>query len=159
MQRNDSVSTIPEIDRKSFILGMITAFAECLANECKKGALSPPFYLQDYDGVCTQAEQIAKEQGIFLWYDKNEDIPEENRINWWVMYKFPEVLEDYQELRRRGYNPAWHLEKFLDFLSYGTIWGQFAEKVVPQYREKRPTDDTVGKILLTLGGWPSTRKS
>ena len=117
MKQNNAVSAISGIDRKSYILGMITAFAECLANESKKGALSPPFYTQDYDAVCMQAEQIAREQGIFLWYDKNENLPEENRINWWVMYKFPEVLEDYQQLRRQGYNPAWHLDKFLDFLS------------------------------------------
>ena len=158
MQQKDSVSAISNLDRKSFILGMMTAFAECLANECKKGALSPPFYPQDYDTVRLEAEQIAREQGIFLWYDKNEDLPEDNRINWWVMYKFPEVLEDYQKLRNRGYNPAWHLDKFLDFLSYGTVWGQHAEKVIPQYREKRQTDDTVGKILLTFSGWPSPAK-
>jgi hypothetical protein len=158
MSRMNSVSRIFEIDRKSFILGMITAFAECLANECKKGALSPPFYPQDYDTVCMEAEQIAREQGIFLWYDKNEDLPEENRINWWVMYKFPEVLEEYQKLRQQEFNPAWHLDKFADFLSYGTIWGEQAQRVVPHYREKRQTEDTVGQILLSFGGWPSPLK-
>ena len=48
------------IDRKSFILGMVTAFAECVANECKKGALSPPFYPQDYETVLQEIELREK---------------------------------------------------------------------------------------------------
>ena len=42
------------IDRKSYILGMMTAFAECVTNECKKIALSPPFYPEDYDTVVAE---------------------------------------------------------------------------------------------------------
>ena len=45
---NTTESTI-FIDRRSYILGMITAFAECVANESKKLALSPPFYPTDYE--------------------------------------------------------------------------------------------------------------
>ena len=67
------------IDRRSYILGMITAFAECVANECKKAALSPPFYPEDYDAVVSEAGRIAREQGIFLWYDENPDIPENRK--------------------------------------------------------------------------------
>jgi hypothetical protein len=47
------------IDRRSFILGMMAAFAECVANECKKAALSPPFYPEDYETVFAEAENIA----------------------------------------------------------------------------------------------------
>ena len=68
------------IERKSYIAGMITAFAECVANECKKAALSPPFYPQDYDKVVSEAERIAQEQGVFLWFDENQDIPEKELI-------------------------------------------------------------------------------
>ena len=79
-----SKSTSP-IDRRSFILDMMTAFAECIANECKKVAFSPPFYTQDYDVLLSEAENIAREQGIYLWYEKNLDIPETIRLNWFVL--------------------------------------------------------------------------
>ena len=52
------------IDRKSFILGMVTAFAECVANECKKVAFSPPFYPEDYETVLQGVENIANDQGL-----------------------------------------------------------------------------------------------
>lgn len=47
------------IERRSFILSMITAFAECIATECKKIALSPSFYISDYDTVLDEAERIG----------------------------------------------------------------------------------------------------
>jgi hypothetical protein len=142
------------IDRKSFILGMVTAFAECVANECKKAAFSPPFYPEDYETVLQGVENIAKDQGIFLWYEENLDIPENVRLNWFVLYKFPEVLEEYQRLRNQGFNPAFHLEEFSNILSYGTAWGDGAESVIPNVREKRLTIDTYATVLLKPGDWP-----
>ena len=142
------------IDRISFILGMMTAFAECIANECKKIAFSPPFYPKDHDSVLPEAKIITREQGIYLWYEENLDIPEEARLNWFVLYKFPEVLDAYKQLRKQGCNPAWHLEKFFDLLSYGTVWGLMADKVTPRMRESRRTSDTCSRILLRPGDWP-----
>jgi len=54
MSLSNSISADKSIDRKSYILGMITAFAECVTNECKKIALSPPFYPEDYDTVVAE---------------------------------------------------------------------------------------------------------
>ncbi len=142
------------IDRKSFILGMVTAFAECVANESKKAALSPPFYPEDYETVSAEVEIIAADQGIFVWYEENPDLPDTNRLTWFVLYKFPEVLDEYQALRKKGFNPALHLAEFYSFLSFGTVWGQGAEKVVPVIREKRPTIDTCATVLLNPGDWP-----
>lgn len=142
------------IDRRSFILGMMTAFAECIANECKKVALSPPFYPQDYEVLLPEAENIAREQGIYLWYDKNIDIPETIRLNWFVLYKFSEVLDDYKRVRNQGNNPAWNLEKFSDLLSYGTAWGAGADNVVPKIREARNKIETFSRLLLKPGDWP-----
>lgn len=142
------------IDRKSFMLGMITAFAECLAGEAKKLAFSPPFYPKDYRSLRAEAERICQEQGIFLWLEKNEDLPAKKRLQWLVLFKFPEVLEQYKELRRQGFNPALQFEKFSSLLSYGSAWGKKADKVVPAMREKRPALDTVGRILLQPGDWP-----
>jgi hypothetical protein len=142
------------IDRKSFILGMVTAFAECVANESKKAALSPPFYPEDYETILQGVENIANDQAISLWYEENLDIPEDVRLNWFVLYKFPEVLEEYQGLRNQGFNPAFHLKEFSNILSYGTAWGEGAENVIPKEREKRLTIDTYATVLLKPGDWP-----
>ena len=142
------------IDRKSFILGMVTAFAECVTNESKKAALSPPFYPEDYEIVSEEVEIIAADQGIFVWYEENLDLPEKERLNWFVLYKFPEVLDEYKTLREKGFNPALHLTEFYSFLSFGTVWGKGAEKVISEIREKRPTIDTSATVLLKPGDWP-----
>jgi hypothetical protein len=142
------------IDRTSFMLGMITAFAECLAGEAKKMAFSPPFYPEDYKSLREEAERICQEQGIFLWHEKNADLPAEKRLHWLVLFKFPEVLEEYKRLREEGFNPALHFEKFAALLSYGSEWGKKADKVVPRMREKRPVLDTVARFLLKPGDWP-----
>lgn len=142
------------IDRKSFMLGMITAFAECLAGEAKKMAFSPPFYPEDYNGLRKEAERICQEQGVFIWHEENADLPADKRVHWLVLFKFPEVLEEYKKLRQEGFNPALHFEKFMTPLSYGAAWGKKADKVVPQMREKRPVLDTVARILLRPGDWP-----
>jgi hypothetical protein len=130
------------IDRASFILGMITAFAECVANECKKGAFSPPFYPQDYKTLLPETKRIARDNCISVRYEKNLDIPEKTRLNWFVIYKFPEALSEYRALREQGYNPAWHLDKFTNFLSYGIVWGYGADKVVPKIREAQEMSAT-----------------
>ena len=142
------------IDRKSFILGMVAAFAECVANECKKAALSPPFYPEDYETVLQEVEGIAEDQGIFVWYEENLDIPENKRLNWFVLYKYPEVLKEYKDLRNQGFNPAFNLKEFSIFLGYGIVWGKGAENVIPEVREERVTKDTYATVLLKPGDWP-----
>jgi len=150
----NSVASGHSIDRKSFMLGMITAFAECLAGEAKKLAFSPPFYPADYKSLREEAERICQEQGVFLWHEKNADLPAKKRLHWLVLFKFPEVLKEYKKLRQEGFNPALHFEKFTAMLSYGSVWGKKADKVVPRMREKRPVLDTVARILLKPGDWP-----
>jgi hypothetical protein len=142
------------IDRKSFMLGMITAFAECLAGEAKRLALSPPFYPEDLEGIRQEAERIAEEQGIYLFFEENADLPMPGMLHWYVMYKFPDALEEYRRLRSMGYNPALHFEKFASLLSYGMVWGGGADKVTPRWREKRKTRETVARILLKPEDWP-----
>lgn len=142
------------IDRISFILGMMTGFAECLAGECKECAFSPPFYPVDYQSLKTEAERIAKEQGIYLWLEKNSDINKKNRVYWWVMYKYPEILEEYKAIRKHGYNPAWDFDKFRELLSYGIVWGEGAESVIPKMRKKETIMGTVSRVLFKPGEWP-----
>ncbi len=158
MQAEKADNSYDGIDRRSYILGMITAFAECVANECKKLAFSPPFYPADYDLVVKGAERIAREQAVFLWYEQNLDIPAARRLNWFVMYKFAEVLDEYRRLRNAGYNPAWHFEKFSKLLSYGTAWGEGAQSVTPRLRAPAKTTDTYAVVLLKPGDWPIRQK-
>ncbi len=129
-------SSKSSMDRKSFMLGMITAFAECIAGEAKKMAFSPPFYREDYKSLCREAEKICQEQGIFVWHEENEDLPEGSRLQWLVLFKFPEVLKEYKKLRRKGFNPALHFEKFLVLLSYGSAWGRNRQGRAPDERKK-----------------------
>jgi len=146
------------IDRKAFILGMVTAFAECVINECKKLAFSPPFYPEDYKQISKEVEKISEEQNINLWYEKNWDIPKDHRVNWFVLYKFPEVLQAYQKLRDKGFNPVWDLEKFYSLLSYGFAWGEGAEQVAPKFREERETSCTFSRVLLRSDDWPVPKR-
>ncbi len=136
------------------MLGMMTAFGECLAGEAKKCAFSPPFYPQDYAVLKTEAERIAKELSIFLWLEENEEIKEENRVLWWVMYKFPEILDEYHNLRAKGFNPAYEFDEFSDLLSYGYAFGANSEQVSSRIRKKEDTMETVTRILFQAGDWP-----
>ena len=158
MSLKNAVNAFSSIDRRSYILGMITAFAECVANECKKIALSPPFYPVDYHAVVSEAERIVNDQAISLWYEKNEDIPENKRLNWFVLYKFSDMLDEYRNLRNQGYNPAWHIAKFSDLLSYGTAWGEGADAVVTGMRQRKDTKDTFARVLLRPGDWPISKE-
>lgn len=142
------------IDRKSFMLGMMTAFAECLAGECKRCAFSPPFYPDDYYLLKPEAERIASEQNLNLWLEENNDVKKEKRVYWWVMYKYPEILENYKAIREKGWNPAFEFDKFRELLSYGTAWGENSEKVVPKMRSEETIMGTVARILFRPGDWP-----
>jgi len=81
------------------------------------------------------------------------DIPATIRLNWFVLYKFSEVLDEYRRFRNQGNNPAWDLEKFSDLLSYGTAWGASANKVIPKIREVRSKIETFSRFLLKSGDW------
>jgi len=157
MQPNSSeTAPLVPIDRTSYILGMITAFAECVTNECKRIAFSPPFYPRDYAGIKTEAEAIADDLGVYLWLETNTDLSGDTPLNWLVIYKFDEVLEEYQRLRSKELNPGLHFESFSDLLSYGAVWGDGAEAVTPKMREKRPLREAFARILLNPGDWPPT---
>ena len=147
-----------EIDRYSFIYGMIAAFGECVAQEVKKVAFSPPFPPSDLKLLEEEAERIMREQGLSYCLEENPDIPEDERVYWWVLYKFPEVRNEYERLRQKGLNPAWEFEAFKELLSNGTAWGPGHEKVVPKIRKEASPMDPVTRILFKDGGWPVKRK-
>jgi hypothetical protein len=136
------------------MLGMMTAFGECIAAEAKKCAFSPPFYPEDYYLLKTEAERIAAELNICLWLEKNDEIEEHSKVMWWVMYKFPEILREYQEMRAQGFNPAYEFDRFSALLSYGCAFGENSGNVLPKMREKADTMETVTRVLFQPGDWP-----
>lgn len=52
-----------------------------------------------------------------LWYEENANIPAYKRVNWFGMYKYADVLEEYMSMRNWGFNPACDLKAFSKWLS------------------------------------------
>jgi hypothetical protein len=95
------------IDQTSFQLGVIFAFAEMVAADLKKMALSLPFLPKDYKRLVKDAKRIAKEEGVKLRLEKRllttDLFPEEITRGKWVfiIYKYPEVLKNYLSLKSK----------------------------------------------------------
>ena len=73
---------------------------------------------------------------------------------WWVMYKFQEILDEYQAIRARGFNPAYEFNEFSDLLGYGYAFGENSENVLSRIRKKGETMGPVTRILFQPGDWP-----
>lgn len=104
------------MDKYAFILGMITAFCECVAGGCKKLALSPPLTGGDYETVSQEAEKIIEKHGLLHYHETNLDRPVP--FDWIVIAGKRETIEQYKALRQAGYSPAVSLEPFSELLSY-----------------------------------------
>ncbi len=105
-------------DKRSFILGMITAFCECVAGGCKRLALSPPLEKADYDLTAEEACALIESHGLLHYHEENADLPEERRFDWILIAAREETLEQYLSLRRQGFSPAVSLAPFSELLSY-----------------------------------------
>ena len=105
-------------DKKSFILGMITAFSECVAGGCKRLALSPPLTAEDYALVRNEACALIERHGLIHWHERNADLPAAERWEWILIAARQETLDAYLRLRAEGHNPARSLEPFYGLLSY-----------------------------------------
>ncbi len=106
------------LDKRSFILGMITAFSECVAGGCKRLALSPPLTKTDYDMVSVEADEIIKKHGLISYHEENLDQREETRFSWILMAGKQETIKEYLSLRKKGLSPVSSLEPFSELLSY-----------------------------------------
>jgi len=95
------------IDQRSFQLGVVFAFAEMVAADLKKMALSLPFLPKDYKPLVKDAKRIAREEGVKLRLEKRllttDLFPEEITRGKWVLiiYKYPEVLKKYLSLKSK----------------------------------------------------------
>ena len=106
------------LDKRSFILGMITAFSECVAGGCKRLALSPPLTRNDYASVAEEANAIIEKHGLLHYHERNPDQAEENRFEWILIARKQETIDQYLDLRERGFSPVDSLAPFSDLLSY-----------------------------------------
>ena len=95
------------IDQTSYHLGVIFAFAEMVAADLKKMALSLPFLPKDYERLLKDAKRIAREEGVRIRLEKHllttDLFPEEFTRGKWVfiIYKYPEVLQNYLHLKSK----------------------------------------------------------
>ena len=108
----------PAPDKRSFILGMITAFCECVAGGCKRLALSPPLTRADYGMVADEAGELIEKHGLLHYHEENLDQPEDKRFDWILIATKKETIDCYLVLRREGKSPADSLEPFYSLLSY-----------------------------------------
>ena len=107
-----------DLDKYSFILGMVTAFSECVAGGCKRLALSPPLSHADFEMVKDDAYDIIEKHGLLHLHEENQDLPADERFEWILIAGKKETLEKYRALRAAGLSPARSLEPFSELLSY-----------------------------------------
>ena len=108
------------MDKRSFILGMITAFSECVAGGCKRLALSPP--LTEAAFLRVRGEIIEK-HGLLHYHERNPELPEGGRFEWLLIAARQQTIDDYLALRAQGYSPARSLSPFASLLSYDPAQG------------------------------------
>ena len=106
------------MDKRSFILGMVTAFCECVAAGCKRLALSPPLDRQDFEAVHEEAEALIQKHGLLFYREENLDLPENERFSWLLIAARRDTIDEYLALRKAGNSPARSLKPFSELLSY-----------------------------------------
>lgn len=106
------------MDKRSFVLGMITAFSECVAGGCKRLALSPPLTQDDYIRFSEEANTIIRKHGLIHYHEQNLDRPAESRVEWILIARRKAVIDQYLAVRAKGFSPMDSLEPFSDLLSY-----------------------------------------
>lgn len=111
------------MDKRAFILGMITAFSECVAAGCKRLALSPPLTGEEYRQWGEEAAALIRRHGLIPFHEQNLDIPQKDRFEWLLIAARQETLDAYLALRRNGHSPARSLVPFSHLLSYDASQG------------------------------------
>lgn len=106
------------MDKDSFILGMVTAFCECVAGGAKPLALSPPLTDGDYERVGEAAWKLVVDHGLTPYHEENLDLPQGQRCHWVVICRERQVLDDYLALRAQGHSPRRDLTPFFGVLGY-----------------------------------------
>jgi hypothetical protein len=95
------------LDKKSFQLGMIYAFAEVVGSGVKRLGLSPPLTEEEYEDIIKDAKAIAKEYNVVLYTDRNflETLlfnPEYTRNKTVIhLAESQETIDEYLQLKER----------------------------------------------------------
>ena len=110
-------------DRRSFALGMVTAFCECVAGGCKRLALSPPLTAGDMAAFGEEAKALIEAHGLIWHHERNLDLPEDRRFEWLLIAARRETIDAYLSLRAQGFSPAASLAPFAGLLSYDPAQG------------------------------------
>jgi hypothetical protein len=100
----EEVPMKPQIDERSYQLGVIGAFSEVVGADVKKLALSSPMTPGDMDNLIEDAERIARENGVKLFREEDflvtdlfpESITEGKHVL--LIYLDP-VKDEYFELK------------------------------------------------------------
>ena len=126
-------------EKRMFILGMITAFSECVAGGCKRLALSPPLRPRDCDEVRAEACAIIEKHGLIHHLETNPELPEARRWHWLLIAARQATIDEYLALRAGGASPARSLEPFYALLSYDAERG--VHTGYDAWREYFPPED------------------
>ena len=106
------------LDKRSFVLGMITAFCECVASGCKRLALSPPLSPAEYEALREEACEIIEKHGLLYDHETNPELEEKERFEWILIAARQDTISAYHRLREQGLSPARSLAPFASLLSY-----------------------------------------
>ncbi len=128
----------PQLDKRSFVLGMVTAFSECVANGCKRLAFSPPLSAEDFASVSRDAEEIVEKHGLLHYHEKNPDLPGDRRPEWLLIAGQQDTIDRYLALRAKGLSPLESLAPFYELLSYDPA--QSVRTGYDAYRELFPPE-------------------
>ena len=95
-------------DRRSFVLGMITAFCECVAGGCKRLALSPPLKPEVYACLEAEALRIVAGHGLIVYV---EDRKPGDATQIWVRSQLRSELGGAASASRWQDWCAWNLKR------------------------------------------------
>ena len=93
-------------EKRAFILGMVTAFSECVAGGCKRLALSPPLMPEEYAQIAPEACLLVERHGLIHHHETNPELPEGERWEWLLIAARQSTIDEYLALRARGFSPA-----------------------------------------------------
>ena len=105
------------MDKRSFVMGMVTAFSECVAGGCKRLALSPPLSHSDFEEFHEEAYEIIEKHGLIHYHEENLDLPEDARFEWILITQKDQTIDEYLKIRKE-HNPVHSLKPFYSVLSY-----------------------------------------
>ena len=85
---------------------------------CKRLALSPPLTQEDYVQMTDEANLIIEKHGLLHYHERNLDQPESRRFEWILIAGKQRTIDEYLDLRAKGYSPVDSLAPFSELLSY-----------------------------------------